>query len=195
MNCFRICIFDSDFTTPAISEERLGGCELLSNLYLWLRFYNKDGVHCATCRVVNCFRICIFDSDFTTQTDGNYQWPLLWIAFEFVSLTQILQPSVAEVCAISRCELLSNLYLWLRFYNASQQAMTVSRVVNCFRICIFDSDFTTLNLPYRSAIALWIAFEFVSLTQILQPCSRASQSSWCCELLSNLYLWLRFYNN
>ena len=144
------------------------GCELISNLYLWLRFYNPELYNKELQIVVNCFRICIFDSDFTTFTIFRNRATLLWIAFEFVSLTQILQLMEQAVAVAKGCELLSNLYLWLRFYNVGRGKPIHAYVVNCFRICIFDSDFTTAAIGRIRTLVLWIAFEFVSLTQILQ---------------------------
>ena len=112
--------------------------------------------------VVNCFQICIFVSDNTTIKPFTACWESLWIAFKFVSLYRIIQP-----CKI---------------YNI------FCKVVNCFQICIFVSDNTTTKSPFMRAKMLWIAFKFVSLYRIIQPCLISKKTGKSCELLSNLYL-------
>ena len=140
--------------------------------------------------VVNCFQICIFVSDNTTMRCVRMYARLLWIAFKFVSLYQIIQ------------------HWWVHTPRW--------RVVNCFQICIFVSDNTTLYSMQATRFKLWIAFKFVSLYQIIQPepfhrtwiivvncfqiCIFVSDNTtklFCwefldsCELLSNLYLCIR----
>ena len=296
MNCFQICIFVSDFTTlparfpcgvllwiafkfvslcrilqPYLKSKLVKRrCELLSNLYLCVGFYNASPSMDRRAMVVNCFQICIFVSDFTTSRSlrnlpmrcellsnlylcvGFYNFILrkrhgamLWIAFKFVSLCRILQQLTSEAQGEARCELLSNLYLCVGFYNMSKIFTQLDPVVNCFQICIFVSDFTTVDngqhvyvrcellsnlylcvgfynashlLNIRRFVvncfqicifvsdfttgcgllcvlcALWIAFKFVSLCRILQQILSSHKAVHCCELLSNLYLCVGFYN-
>ena len=115
--------------------------------------------------VVNCFQICIFVSDNTTSLSPPLAWAVLWIAFKFVSLYQIIQ----RVRSRPLCR----------------------AVVNCFQICIFVSDNTTAIVNCRATKALWIAFKFVSLYQIIQHWAFNMGWHYCCELLSNLYLCIR----
>ena len=220
VNCFQICIFVSGFTTEFERTKQLtllwiafkfvslyrvlqlgfgalhfkDCCELLSNLYLCIGFYNFADVvnkvsqlwiafkfvslyrvlqqiiqECREAVVVNCFQICIFVSGFTTIISSLIAAKLLWIAFKFVSLYRVLQHQVLHRCDVACCELLSNLYLCIGFYNGSVFRLMLTTVVNCFQICIFVSGFTTR----------WF-----------HQCHRE-----CCELLSNLYLCIGFYNS
>ena len=168
MNCFQICIFVSGFTTSlarASRRQRLWiafkfvslyrvlqpnfawnfhskRCELLSNLYLCIGFYNRPPLEQSWWSVVNCFQICIFVSGFTTN---------LIFSLELFG-----------------CELLSNLYLCIGFYNQSYALTSSLTVVNCFQICIFVSGFTTFCFWRGGLRPLWIAFKFVSLYRVLQ---------------------------
>ena len=168
VNCFQICIFVSDFTTFTLKWDFHTSCELLSNLYLCVGFYNLSNQDTPKLTVVNCFQICIFVSDFTT---GDCRQKQQW-----------------------RCELLSNLYLCVGFYNFARSCHNTLPVVNCFQICIFVSDFTTVRQRIYHSVLLWIAFKFVSLCRILQRSGICLAHPLRCELLSNLYLCVGFYN-
>ena len=168
-------------------------CELLSNLYLCIGFYNQLWYLICFHIVVNCFQICIFVSGFTTFFQANTPPQELWIAFKFVSLYRVLQLFPQQLEEYRSCELLSNLYLCIGFYNRLPSLPIPPGVVNCFQICIFVSGFTTepsdisfvercelLSNLYlcigfyndfctnRYISSLWIAFKFVSLYRVLQ---------------------------
>ena len=168
VNCFQICIFVSDFTTNAT---RLAAVKVLWIAFKFVslcRILQHLYAVSVSPSVVNCFQICIFVSDFTTCPGMEKNWTLLWIAFKFVSLCRILQPEIFTVHRIV--------------------------VVNCFQICIFVSDFTTPALNKSFVEMLWIAFKFVSLCRILQLAAGEVVAPGSCELLSNLYLCVGFYN-
>ena len=95
-------------------------CELLLNLYLW---QDSNRIRC--------------DVVFAK---------LLWIAFEFISLT--------------------------RFQQATLQIFRSNKVVNCFWIYIFDKIPTGILRNIIVNQLLWIAFEFISLTRFQQECWR-----------------------
>ena len=69
------------------------------------------------------------------------------------------------------CELLSNLYLCIGWHSRILWMVSDWSVVNCFQICIFVSDDTALNVCTISVFLLWIAFKFVSLYRMTQPCA------------------------
>ena len=142
-------------------------CELLSESYLCIIFYNREH-----------WVLRIF---------------MLWIAFRIVSLHYLLQLAKRSRVSRSRCELLSESYLCIIFYNAEIQVNTPKMVVNCFQNRIFALSFTTANCPlvYRGSCELlsesylciifyngatratavsmlWIAFRIVSLHYLLQ---------------------------
>ena len=111
VNCFQICIFVSDNTT--------GHYKGTPGKWLWIAFkfvslyriiQHGRCLH-DTPLVVNCFQICIFVSDNTTNAQLDALREMLWIAFKFVSLYRIIQRVVITDSATACCELLSNLYL------------------------------------------------------------------------------------
>ena len=113
------------------------GCDLLSNLYLWTIENNRFFLEPRNIRVVICFQICIFGPLKTTQSS---------------------QDNVA-----TRCDLLSNLYLWTIENNKNRLTLRRVGVVICFQICIFGPLKTTEDCMLSIPV--------------------------CCDLLSNLYLW------
>ena len=113
--------------------------------------------------VVNCFWIYIFDKIPTGTGLSRWLASTLWIAFEFISLT--------------------------RFQQAILYVFALDKVVNCFWIYIFDKIPTGTSSPFSFLPALWIAFEFISLTRFQQGVLATTKSRLGCELLLNLYLW------
>ena len=109
---FQICIFDILNTADVFVKNSSGSCDSLSNLYLWHIKYSKGISDSPPIVVVIRFQICIFDILNTAN----------W--------------SVGDV--ITRCDSLSNLYLWHIKYSCK----------------------VTNFIP----ILLWFAFKFVSLT-------------------------------
>ena len=91
---------------------------------------------------MNRFKFCIFDRLNTTLIPLQYTRFQLWIALNFVSLTDWIQ---------------------LCFY-----ASHIGLVVNRFKFCIFDRLNTTILDSVRSSLRLWIALNFVSLTDWIQ---------------------------
>ena len=117
VNCFELCIFDRLNTTILLRALFCNSCELLWIMYLWQIEYN------ALCRlsfflgVVNCFELCIFDRLNTTAFCNSTLASSLWIALNYVSLTDWIQQIILRYFAIG--------------------------VVNCFELCIFDRLNTT----------------------------------------------------
>ena len=137
-------------------------CELLSIFYLCDVRNNKHKKSTHKFFVVNCFQFFIFVTSGTTAAYLRLVNGLLWIAFNFLSLwrqEQHLQ------------------------HNQQHKA-----VVNCFQFFIFVTSGTThINFTVWK-IALWIAFNFLSLWR-QEQLRRSPLFDWvCCELLSIFYL-------
>ena len=220
VNCFQICIFVSDDTAPQrplcrpcrlwiafkfvslyrMTQQMIGsltryfGCELLSNLYLCIGWHSSAISDIMINSVVNCFQICIFVSDDTAVEDETGSWSVLWIAFKFVSLYRMTQPSGGTAVRQWSCELLSNLYLCIGWHSFIIKTSNYSFVVNCFQICIFVSDDTACITDELTINVLWIAFKFVSLYRMTQHTTLKLDADNGCELLSNLYLCIGWHS-
>ena len=138
---------------------------------------------------MNCFHFHIFDISETASIFLIFWKIELWIAFIFISLTYQKQQNSVNTYADNRCELLSFSYLW-HIRNSESSYRTMGKcVVNCFHFHIFDISETAIAQGISSAMSLWIAFIFISLTyqkQLLLLCKSAPGG---CELLSFSYLW------
>ena len=220
VNCFQICIFVSDDTAQlvyqieenelwiafkfvslyrmtqllAVDEQLDQRCELLSNLYLCIGWHSLRSRISRSAGVVNCFQICIFVSDDTACSCDISIPCLLWIAFKFVSLYRMTQPSSRVHRGKIGCELLSNLYLCIGWHSLYIIYVICVTVVNCFQICIFVSDDTAASRWCLYPSELWIAFKFVSLYRMTQRASPVHVSGRRCELLSNLYLCIGWHS-
>ena len=194
MICFQICIFAYTLTTSwlyflqvyrlwfafkfvslhirlqldGITTTVVSSCDLLSNLYLCIYAYNGNKSNNKLWQVVICFQICIFAYTLTT--------------------------CIVLFFLISRCDLLSNLYLCIYAYNSGLDSPLERPVVICFQICIFAYTLTTLTNYYTENNELWFAFKFVSLHIRLQLTTENRTLSASCDLLSNLYLCIYAYN-
>ena len=142
VNCFQNRIFALSFTTRQLHCQRLLGCELLSESYLCIIFYNSSMLRRSCLNVVNCFQNRIFALSFTTWNLYKSLW----------------------AC----CELLSESYLCIIFYNWSKRYFWCVTVVNCFQNRIFALSFTTFGSTLPRSVSLWIAFRIVSLHYLLQ---------------------------
>ena len=111
VNCFQICIFVSDNTTWGSGGIQLSTLWIAFKFVSLYRIIQQRKIRLSKQRVVNCFQICIFVSDNTTEEKKFIIKSLLWIAFKFVSLYRIIQPSLLWTPKCASCELLSNLYL------------------------------------------------------------------------------------
>ena len=119
---------------------------------------------------------------------------LLWIAFKFVSLYRMTQPTLWRLALQRCCELLSNLYLCIGWHRLEDLLLCLCKVVNCFQICIFVSDDTAPAHRLKSDQMLWIAFKFVSLYRMTQLNAYITRGRCGCELLSNLYLCIGWHS-
>ena len=183
----------------AVDEQLDQRCELLSNLYLCIGWHSLRSRISRSAGVVNCFQICIFVSDDTACSCDISIPCLLWIAFKFVSLYRMTQPSSRVHRGKIGCELLSNLYLCIGWHSLYIIYVICVTVVNCFQICIFVSDDTAASRWCLYPSELWIAFKFVSLYRMTQRASPVHvrlicMSYDCCELLSNLYLCIGWHS-
>ena len=111
-------------------------------MYLWQIEYNLYFFYYGRCLVVNRFKLCIFDRLNTTTPAAAAQTIRLWIALNYVSLTDWIQLRLYYVC--------------------------VSVVVNRFKLCIFDRLNTTIQMTLSIKFLLWIALNYVSLTDWIQ---------------------------
>ena len=143
-------------------------CELLSESYLCIIFYNSIPGVSVLWAVVNCFQNRIFALSFTTESVTLIAPAGLWIAFRIVSLHYLLQPSQRHC-----------------FFRV---------VVNCFQNRIFALSFTTEVSDTFDVLLLWIAFRIVSLHYLLQHLEALYPEAFRCELLSESYLCIIFYN-
>ena len=137
VNCFQFCIFAVWNTTLGKQVVKKSCCELLSILYL-----------------------CSVKHNGTAFLIGA---PMLWIAFNFVSLQCETQRISRHFITCISCELLSILYLCSVKHNFLTTCLKSFLVVNCFQFCIFAVWNTTLFSAIPDKIELWIAFNFVSL--------------------------------
>ena len=139
--------------------------------------------------VVIYFQICIFEPLETTRRRLYMPRFQLWFTFKFVSLNHWKQRPGKQRGVAHCCDLLSNLYLWTIGNNRSTRRSAHRRVVIYFQICIFEPLETT-PIEYRiSIVPLWFTFKFVSLNHWKQHISYIPPFLFCCDLLSNLYLW------
>ena len=182
-------------TQPSSGDEQYRSCcELLSNLYLCIGWHSLTLPKTNASGVVNCFQICIFVSDDTARRGLGTPNGRLWIAFKFVSLYRMTQPSIICLNPCVSCELLSNLYLCIGWHSCLFVSKQLIIVVNCFQICIFVSDDTARLLYRTTCLQLWIAFKFVSLYRMTQPNVATKPRQSGCELLSNLYLCIGWHS-
>ena len=86
-------------------------------MYLWQIEYNQNCIIIMAELVVNRFKLCIFDRLNTTRSDWNIYVSLLWIALNYVSLTD-----------------------WIQLFSEIENKNVV---VNRFKLCIFDRLNTT----------------------------------------------------
>ena len=92
--------------------------------------------------VVNCFKLCIFERLNTTSSRKWIKRIWLWIALNYVSLKDWIQP----------------------FLLAEKDQL----VVNCFKLCIFERLNTTQLVCIINQDLLWIALNYVSLKDWIQ---------------------------
>ena len=111
-------------------------------MYLWQIEYNVAERIKFRGVVVNRFKLCIFDRLNTTADEAGNIYFGLWIALNYVSLTDWIQ----------------HMRLGLR----------PASVVNRFKLCIFDRLNTTLRGSETVPSLLWIALNYVSLTDWIQ---------------------------
>ena len=111
-------------------------------MYLWQIEYNSQRKPFNSKFVVNRFKLCIFDRLNTTSQRLKCAHSPLWIALNYVSLTDWIQ---------------QYFLLWFAF-----------KVVNRFKLCIFDRLNTTKKIYLLAKSMLWIALNYVSLTDWIQ---------------------------
>ena len=137
-------------------------------MYLWKVEYNYSFIERITADVVNCFELCIFEKLNTTVISLRSLSVMLWIALNYVSLKSWIQLNDATQTEGLGCELLWIMYLWKVEYNfewhgrwfwllwialnyvslkswiqQERDITAISRVVNCFELCIFEKLNTT----------------------------------------------------
>ena len=92
----------------------------------------------------------------------------LWIAYNFLSLQGSLQwlvlNSVDQFC----CELLTIFYLYKVLCSVKFNFRWIACVVNCLQFFIFTRFFAVGNVWWYEIVALWIAYNFLSLQGSLQ---------------------------
>ena len=141
-----------------------------------------------SCRVVNCFKMCIFALARTTLhllMVANCRCELLQNVYLCIStyntnarrISTALVVNCFKMCIFAlartthawmfrcwtRCELLQNVYLCISTYNNRTIFFIFVYVVNCFKMCIFALARTTLHLVRLLLMSLWIASKCVSL--------------------------------
>ena len=164
-------------------------CDLLSNLYLWTIGNNYSINWQKKPSVVIYFQICIFEPLETTLLVVRFRLHPLWFTFKFVSLNHWKQLLSVMQMVNTCCDLLSNLYLWTIGNNHEPIIIKTLMVVIYFQICIFEPLETTGFSRKNTEQELWFTFKFVSLNHWKQLCKLIGLLIFCCDLLSNLYLW------
>ena len=99
---------------------------------------------------MNCFKLCNFDRLNTTSLIVVCAEFMLWIALNYVTLTD-----------------------WIQHYFVLRKTI---RVVNCFKLCNFDRLNTTLGKYDNLDSLLWIALNYVTLTDWIQQGQRKGWS-------------------
>ena len=120
----------------------------------WIQQYNQ---YISRRLVVNCFKLCIFERLNTTYSFRQRTWTELWIALNYVSLKD-----------------------WIQQNNV---VSIIVRVVNCFKLCIFERLNTTKYIYSNIHDELWIALNYVSLKDWIQLFYYKYNNKKCCELL------------
>ena len=92
-------------------------CDLLSELYLWTIEYSVFRFGSKKQLVVICFQNYIFELLNTAILEQSTNSDSLWFAFRIISLNYWIQQSFVILVFISRCDLLSELYLWTIEYS------------------------------------------------------------------------------
>ena len=162
---------------------------MLSIYYLWHTENNIRNADFLSKAVVICFQSIIFDILKTTLPPACPAPPVLWFAFNLLSLTYWKQRKILmDVYSIS-CDLLSIYYLWHTENNGEGEEKWDNLVVICFQSIIFDILKTTLTDYTIASVTLWFAFNLLSLTYWKQPQAGRLFTINSCDLLSIYYLW------
>ena len=112
-------------------------CDLLSNLYLCHIEYSDNGILIIPVFVVICFQTYIFVI-LNTACLSLINWkPALWFAFKLISLSYWIQLIIKYCNIMTRCDLLSNLYLCHIEYSHDGGSRRALPVVICFQTYIF----------------------------------------------------------
>ena len=109
--------------------------------------------------VVICFQISIFEPLNTASLSFLWWWASLWFAFKLVSLSHWIQPNI--------------------------NSRSISRVVICFQISIFEPLNTAAWRAETEVEPLWFAFKLVSLSHWIQRDWLETVYTAGCDLLSN----------
>ena len=111
-------------------------------MYLWKIEYNIPTLTVKWLDVVNCFKVCIFERLNTILAAGITPAAALWIALNYVSLKDWIQSSGLSKALV--------------------------KVVNCFKLCIFERLNTMKQHRGLRRLLLWIALNYVSLKDWIQ---------------------------
>ena len=136
-----------------------------------------------------CFQISIFELLETTWPPKEAAVKPLWFAFKSVYLNYWKQQIRRGVIGYTRCDLLSNQYIWTTGNNYIFWTLLSWTVVICFQISIFELLETTCELIWCYRKVLWFAFKSVYLNYWKQLSTHATLLSASCDLLSNQYIW------
>ena len=143
-------------------------CELLTIFYLYKVLCSITETTISNPFVVNCLQFFIFTRFFAVIKIQQYLIGWLWIAYNFLSLQGSLQwlvlNSVDQFC----CELLTIFYLYKVLCSVKFNFRWIACVVNCLQFFIFTRFFAVGNVWWYEIVALWIAYNFLSLQGSLQ---------------------------
>ena len=163
-------------------------------MYLWQIEYNIFCMLEVARGVVNRFKLCIFDRLNTTPSHSRMEVQRLWIALNYVSLTDWIQQNSTKLeffAVVNRFKLC----IFDRLNTTQKRnSCVVWTVVNRFKLCIFDRLNTTDEFSNSYFYVLWIALNYVSLTdwiQLFRSTSRDRKRLWIALNYVSLTDWIQ----
>ena len=143
-------------------------CELLTIFYLYKVLCSIQSKVSLIYKVVNCLQFFIFTRFFAVSGTAIVSRPMLWIAYNFLSLQGSLQYLYPSLLFYPSCELLTIFYLYKVLCSIPILWNRMAKVVNCLQFFIFTRFFAVHQRRFLFTAKLWIAYNFLSLQGSLQ---------------------------
>ena len=210
VNCFQISNFVLWQTADSCKACNFAWLWIAFKLVILSYGKQQNPVATSDTHVVNCFQISNFVLWQTAKRRHSTSEILLWIAFKLVILSYGKQHMENKNInkTVVNCFQISNFVLWqtatgfsvsmftplwiafkLVILSYGKQRFisfgTFICVVNCFQISNFVLWQTAIPFTEPNKDWLWIAFKLVILSYGKQQYFSCTQTTVCCELLSN----------